>query len=64
MIGTAVQKGSTVYVYDEKGHQLTYVSCGNDGQLMGYTGSSFSVKKGRTVYVYDEKGHQLSYHSV
>ncbi len=64
MIGTAVQRGSTVYVYDEKGHQLTCVSCGSGGQLMGYTGSSFSVKRGSTVYVYDEKGRSLSCHRV
>ena len=55
-IGSAVQKGAWVYVYDEKGHQLTSIS----GALMGYTGSSFSVKKGAWIYVYDEKGRQLS----
>ena len=58
MIGTAVQKGDYVYVYDEKGHQLTY----QRGQLQGDTGSSFSIRNGDYVYVYDEKGHQMSYH--
>ncbi len=63
MIGTAVQKGDYVYVYDEKGYQLCCVYCGSNGQLMGYTGSSFSVKKDDNyVYVYDEKGYQLSCH--
>ncbi|HBO59924.1 MAG TPA: hypothetical protein DD624_08470 [Alphaproteobacteria bacterium] len=59
-IGSAIQKGSTVYVYDEKGSQLTSVS----GELMGYTSSSFSVKKGGTIYVYNERGSLLSSHSA
>ncbi len=59
-IGSAIQKGSTVYVYDEKGFQLTSVS----GELMGYTSSSFSVKKGGTIYVYNERGSLLSSHSA
>lgn len=59
-IGSAIQKGSTVYVYDEKGSQLTSVS----GELMEYTSSSFSVKKGGTIYVYNERGSMLSSHSA
>lgn len=59
MIGSAIQRGNNVFVYDEKGKQLTYTS----GQLQGYTGSSFSVKRNRCVFVYDEKGKQLSYHT-
>ena len=58
-ISTAIQKGSTVYVYDEKNHQLWTDS----GQLHGYTGSSVSIRKSNTIYVYDEKGHQISSHS-
>lgn len=53
-ISTAVQRGNWVYVYDEKGHQLTSVS----GELHGFTGSSVSVKRGNWIYVYDEHGHQ------
>ena len=60
MIGSVIQKGQWVYAYDERGNQLTSVHAGSDGQLMGYTGSSFSVKKGQWVYVYNEKGNQLS----
>lgn len=59
-IGSAIERGRMVYVYDEKGRQLCSKALGNDGGLMGYTGTSFSVRKGRMVYVYDEKGHQLS----
>lgn len=60
MIGSVIKEGSTIYAYDERGNQLCSKYVGSDGQLMGYTGSSFSVKEGSTVYVYDEKGNQLS----
>ena len=59
-IGSAVQKGSSVYIYDEKGRQLGVVSAGsgaNDG-LKGYTGSTASVRRGNSIYIYDEKGRQ------
>ena len=58
-ISTAIQKGSLVYVYDEKNHLLWTSS----GELHGYTGSSVSIKKGNIIYVYDEKQHQISSHS-
>lgn len=57
-IGSAVQKGSMVYIYDERGRQLASVSAG-DG-LQGYTGSTVSVKRGNMVYTYDERGRQVS----
>ena len=56
MIGNALQKGSTVYVYNEKGQMLYTKS----GELAGYTGSSVSIKNGRTLYTYNEKG-QMQY---
>lgn len=59
-IGSAIEKGHMVYVYDEKGKQLCSKDFGNNGGLMGYTGTSFSVRKGKMIYVYDEKGRQLS----
>jgi len=61
-ISTAVQRGTIVYVYDAKGHQLCSVSVGNgpkDG-LQGFTSSSVSVRRGTIIYVYDEKGRQIS----
>ncbi len=58
-ISTAIQKGSTVYVYDEKDHQIWSKS----GDLHGFTGSTVSIKKGSTIYVYNEKGNQVSSHS-
>jgi len=61
-IGSAVQRGTSVYIYDEKGRQLGVIGVGsgsraNDG-LKGYTGSTVSVQRGSTIYIYDEKGRQ------
>lgn len=53
-IGTAVQRGSWVYVFDDKNRQLTTIS----GELHGFTGTSVSVKRGNWIYVFDEHGHQ------
>jgi hypothetical protein len=55
-IGSAVQKGSLVYVYDEKGRQIG----SHSGSLHGYTGSTVSVKRGSLIYTYNEKGQQIS----
>lgn len=53
-IGSAVQKGKTIYVYNEKGH----VMFGKPGdKLVGYTATTVSIQRGNTVYVYNEKGH-------
>lgn len=59
-IGNAIQKGSFVYIYDERGRQLAMVSAGSgktDG-LAGYTSSTVNVRKGTFIYSYNEKGHQ------
>lgn len=59
-ISSAVRRGSFVYVYDEKGRQLTALPAGNgleDG-LQGYTGATVSVRRGSFVYTHDEKGRQ------
>lgn len=55
-IANAVQKGNTVYIYDEKGHQIGCVSAG-DG-LHGFTSGSVSIRRGNTIYIYNEKGNQ------
>lgn len=60
MIGSVIQKGTCIEVYDEKGYTLCTKYVSSNGQLMGYTGSSFSVKDGNCVTVYDEKGYTLS----
>lgn len=61
-IGNAVQKGSLVYIYDEKGKQLATVPAGSgkDDGLKGYTSTTVNVRKGSLIYTYDEKGRQKS----
>lgn len=61
-IGSAVQRGSYVYVYDERGRQLAMVPAGTGPQdgLQGYTGTTVSVRRGSYVYTHDEKGRQLA----
>ena len=61
-IGSAVQRGSFVYVYDEKGRQLTALPAGSgpeDG-LKGYTGATVSIRRGSFIYTHDERGRQTS----
>ncbi len=61
-IGSAVQRGSSIYIYDENGRQTGVVSAGSgpkDG-LRGYTGTTVSVQRGSSIYIYDDKGRQKS----
>lgn len=56
-ITTAIQKGSSVYVYD--GNRQLFVKLGT---LHGYTATTVSVKhtNGKVLYTYNEKGSQIS----
>ena len=60
MIGYAIQRGSRVYVYDDKNHELTNKS----GELLGFSSASYVVKTGRQVLVYDEHGRILKNYYV
>ena len=62
-IASVVQKGSTIFVYNENGGQLCTVD-GNYGQLQGYTSSTFTVKRGSNIYVYGEIGNVISTHTA
>lgn len=57
-IGSAIQRGNTVYVYDENNRQIWV----KQGTLIGYTSNTLSVKVGdaNTVSVYNDKGHHIS----
>jgi hypothetical protein len=61
-IGSAVQRGGWVYVYDEKGRKLTSIDAGSkkDDGLKGYTSATVSVRRGDWIYTYDEKGRRLN----
>jgi len=54
-IGSAVQQGSSVKVYDERGSFLF----SKNGQLVGYTFGNVSIRKGDSVETYDERRHFL-----
>lgn len=61
-IGTAVQRGQVVYIYDEKGNQTSVVSAGSlpDDGLKGYTNSTVAIRRGTLLYTFDARGRQLS----
>lgn len=61
-IGNAVQRGSWIYIYDEKGRQIASISAGSgkDDGLTGYTSSTVNVRRGSWIYTHDEKGRQIS----
>jgi hypothetical protein len=61
-IGSAVQRGPLVFVFNEKGNRLTSLLAGQgpkDG-LQGYTSATVSVRRGGLIYTYDERGRRLS----
>ena len=60
MIALAIQRGSYVYVYDEKNHQITY----RYGKLVGFTATSFSIHRSGCIFVYDDKDRYLYYRNV
>ena len=65
-IANAVQRGGTVYVYNEKNQQIFTQSAGNgsnDG-LKGYTSGAVNIKRGNTIYSYNEKGQQIGTQSA
>ncbi len=55
-IGSAIQKGSHVYVYDEHNSLLF----NRQGELMGYTSNTVSLRTGNSIYTYNEKGSTAS----
>jgi hypothetical protein len=65
-IANAIQRGSTVYVYNEKNQQICSISAGSgpkDG-LKGYTGGSVNIQRGSIIYTYNEKGQQTGSQSA
>jgi hypothetical protein len=60
-IGSAVERGHIVYVYDEEGRQLRTLLAGNgpDDGLQGYTANTVNLRRGAFIYTYDAQGNQL-----
>lgn len=60
-IGSALDKGSIVEIYDENGNQTGYVYKSEDDRLMGYSSSSVSIDFGNIIRIYDERGSETGY---
>lgn len=58
MISVSVQKGNSVYVYNEKNNLLFTKT----GLLNGYTSNTVSVRRGNVVYTYSDTGSLISTH--
>jgi len=60
-IGSAMERGSFIFAYDERGHVLFSKAIGNgaDDGLIGFTGSTVTVRLGSVIATYDEKGMTL-----
>lgn len=55
-IGVAIKRGTTVFVYGNKGDVL----CTKAGdEVIGYTCKTFAIRRGKTIYVYDSAGKQM-----
>ncbi|MCS6954481.1 MAG: hypothetical protein RMK57_16830 [Bryobacterales bacterium] len=60
-IGSAVQRGKTIYVYDERGRVLytRFAGSGPEDGLQGFTSTTVTIRRNRTIYVLDERGRVL-----
>ena len=61
MIGSALERGSLIVVYDEKGMSLFSKAKGSgphDG-LLGFTGSTVTVRFGSVIYTYGVNGQTV-----
>ena len=57
LIGSAVDRGSYVFVYNQEGKQMLSIL----GDLEGYTGHSVTVRRNSILYTYDSSGRQISW---
>ena len=60
-IGSAIERGSLICVYDEHGHTLFSKARGSGAKdgLLGFTGSTVTVRFGSIIYTYGERGETL-----
>jgi hypothetical protein len=61
-IANAVQRGSTVYVYDEKGRNIftQFAGSGLTVCLNWYTGNFVNIQRGSTIFTYNDKGQNTN----
>ena len=60
-IGSALERGSFIIVYDEHGRTLFSKARGSGPQdgLLGFTSSTVTIRRGSVVSTYDEHGVTL-----
>lgn len=61
MIGSAIERGWLIVVFDQHGQTLFSKVKGEgvkDG-LIGFTGSTVTARFGSSIFTYDEHGHTL-----
>lgn len=59
MIANAVQRGGSIYLYDETGQDLPVSIATGGGALIGFTASTVSIKKGNLIFTYDKWGNAV-----
>ena len=61
MIGSAIERGSLIQVFDEHGMTLFSKARGSGAKdgLLGFTGSTVTARYGSVIYTYDEHGMTL-----
>jgi hypothetical protein len=66
LIGSAVERGSLIFVFDEDGRTLFSKAKGSgpDDGLLGFSSSSITVRFGPVIYTYDEDGYTLNAESA
>jgi hypothetical protein len=57
-IGSAIERGSMIVVFDERGMSLFSKAGATDG-LLGFTGSTVTARFDSAIYTYDEEGMTL-----
>ena len=57
-IGSAIERGSLICVYDEHGTTLFQKARGSGAKdgLLGFTGATVTARYGSIIYTYDERG--------
>lgn len=61
-IADVQEKGSWIYVYDEKNKEISHMSASNR-QVLGVASDFFVVIQGSWIYIYDEKCKEISHMS-
>jgi hypothetical protein len=58
-IGSVIERGIFLTVYDERGRQISVIPFGPGDVLRGYTATMVSIRRGNFVVTYDEHGRHL-----